>query len=69
MVGRGLGYSLLATRPAGDLSYDGKPLAIRPLSDNVRPSRIVLASRKGADLPEAAEAFAFLCREMFEHEL
>ena len=44
MVGYGLGYSLLVTRPEGDMTYDGKKLAIRPLRGNVRCSRIVLAS-------------------------
>ncbi|MBT4233140.1 MAG: LysR family transcriptional regulator, partial [Marinovum sp.] len=31
MVGHGLGYSILVTRPHGDMTYDGKKLAIRPL--------------------------------------
>lgn len=43
MVGRGLGYALLVTRPDGDRTYDGHALAVRPLRDAVPPSRIVLA--------------------------
>ncbi len=42
LVGRGLGYSILVTRPPGDLTYDGEALVIRPISDVVAPSRIVL---------------------------
>ena len=44
MVGCGLGYSLLVTRPDGDTTYDGHALAIRPLRDEVRSSEMVLAS-------------------------
>jgi DNA-binding transcriptional LysR family regulator len=44
MVGRGLGYSILVTRPDADTTYDGRQLAIRPLRDQVNTSSIVLAS-------------------------
>lgn len=44
MVGHGLGYSILVTRPHGDLTYDGKKLAIRPLESATENSLIVLAS-------------------------
>lgn len=43
MVGCGLGYSLLVTRPDGDRTYDGHPLAIRPLQGAPRSSRMGLA--------------------------
>lgn len=43
MVGCGLGYSLLVTRPKGDTTYDGHSLAIRPLTDDVDHSAMVLA--------------------------
>lgn len=43
LVARGLGVSLLITRPAGDRSYEGLPLAIRPLADAVEPGRLLLA--------------------------
>ena len=44
MVGRGLGYSLLVTRPRGDLTYEGASLIARPIKNNMTKSRIVLAS-------------------------
>lgn len=44
MVGHGLGYSILVTRPHGDRTQDGKPLVIRPLKDDIEPSQMVLAS-------------------------
>ena len=42
MVGRGLGYSLLVTRPPSDKTYDGQQLAIREIEDDVKPSPVVL---------------------------
>lgn len=44
MVGHGLGCSILVTRPHGDMTYDGRKLAIRPLLDAEVTSLIVLAS-------------------------
>ena len=67
MVARGLGFSLLATRPAAIMAYDGKLLTTRPLRDKVNPSRVVLARRRGAEDTEIVAAFAELCREFFEN--
>ncbi|MGI9509762.1 MAG: LysR family transcriptional regulator [Geminicoccaceae bacterium] len=61
LVGRGLGYSLLVTRPSGDLSYDGQGLAICPIRDAVRQSRIVLSTLRAlrpTRVMSAFEAFA-----------
>ncbi|MDH3666492.1 MAG: LysR substrate-binding domain-containing protein [Paracoccaceae bacterium] len=69
MVGHGLGYTLLATRPAADVTYDGKPLVARPLTIGTGPSRVVLAYRRGARLSKPAEEFAWLCREVFGADL
>ena len=63
-VGHGLGYSLLATKPAAPMSYDGRPLTMRPLADTVPPSRIVFAYRQSG-LPPAARAFRDACRDLF----
>ncbi|MDG2340899.1 MAG: LysR family transcriptional regulator [Paracoccaceae bacterium] len=46
LVGYGLGFSLLVTRPSGDTSYDGQPLSIRPLKNSAAKSSIVLARHK-----------------------
>ena len=66
MVGQGLGYALLATRPAAMQSYDGKPLVARPLSTPAKRSRVVLASRRGTHLSPLAERFTFLARAHFD---
>ncbi|WP_157982032.1 LysR substrate-binding domain-containing protein [Oceanicella sp. SM1341] len=65
LVGQGLGYALLATRPAAPVSYDGSRLAIRPLACDAPPSSIVFATRRGARLSPAAEEFAMMARDAF----
>ena len=65
MVGHGLGYALLVTKPASAMTYDGKALKIRPLKGKVTKSRMVLAQRKGLSLPPVAERFARLCYQFF----
>lgn len=65
-VAQGLGYTLLVTKPASTLSYDGKPLLSRPLDAAVNTSRIVLATTKGVELSDAAATLARICRQYFD---
>lgn len=65
MVGQGLGFSILATKPASNLSYDGHALVTRPLPASTRPSHTVLATKRGAHLPAAAQPFISVCKELF----
>jgi flavin reductase (DIM6/NTAB) family NADH-FMN oxidoreductase RutF len=67
MVGGGFGYSLLSTKPAASMSYDGAALVTRPLSEPAPPSRVVLARRANSALSPAAEAFSAECRSLFKH--
>jgi len=46
LVGYGLGFSLLVTRPMSDMTYDGQHLDIRPLKNKFTKSSIVLAHHK-----------------------
>ena len=39
MVARGMGYAILVQRPFADLSYEGKPLAVRPIHPAVAMCR------------------------------
>ena len=66
MVGRGLGYSILVTRPEGDTTYDGHALAIRPLRDPVAASPIVLARLSGLRPTRLVEAFGEVARGFLE---
>lgn len=51
MVAHGLGVAISYTRPSGDYSYDGQPLALRPIAEPLPVQRIVLACQE-----ERAEA-------------
>lgn len=65
LVGQGLGYSLLATKPAGNLSYDGNELIIRPLQTEIKASAIVMATRRDVVLSKAANELKHQCLEYF----
>ncbi|MGI9481952.1 MAG: LysR substrate-binding domain-containing protein [Hyphomicrobiales bacterium] len=65
LVGHGLGVSILATKPASAMTYDGKALRFRPLKTDVPASQIVMAWRKGLPLSDAATEFAECCRAHF----
>ena len=69
MVGHGLGFALLATKPASAMTYDGRALAARRLRTDAPPSRVLLAYRRGAALSRPAEEFAWLCRDFFGIDL
>ncbi|MGB1010836.1 MAG: LysR substrate-binding domain-containing protein [Thiolinea sp.] len=65
LVGQGLGYSLLATKPAADLSYDGHELVTRPLLTDIAPSTIVMVTRRGVPLSKAADELVQRCQTFF----
>lgn len=65
LVAHGLGYSLLATKPASNMSYDGHGLATVALDCQVPGSRIVLARKEGTQLSAAAATFSRHCRAFF----
>ncbi|MER2507278.1 MAG: LysR substrate-binding domain-containing protein [Amaricoccus sp.] len=69
LVAQGLGYSLLATRPASAMSYDGHALVTRPLADDVPPSRLVLARRRDGAMNAATRAFLWHCAAVFGLDL
>jgi flavin reductase (DIM6/NTAB) family NADH-FMN oxidoreductase RutF len=64
-VGHGLGYSILATKPANNMTYDGRALVARPLMRSFKNSRLVLATLKGRSLSAIAMEFAEHCRIFF----
>jgi flavin reductase (DIM6/NTAB) family NADH-FMN oxidoreductase RutF/DNA-binding transcriptional LysR family regulator len=69
MVGHGLGFTILATKPASAMTYDGRALVTRPLRAETEPARVALAYRRGIWLSRPAEEFAWLCREFFGVDL
>jgi flavin reductase (DIM6/NTAB) family NADH-FMN oxidoreductase RutF/DNA-binding transcriptional LysR family regulator len=64
-VGHGLGYSLLATKPANNMTYDGRALVVRPLTNAVKNSRLVLATLRSRPMSPMAREFAEHCRSFF----
>jgi flavin reductase (DIM6/NTAB) family NADH-FMN oxidoreductase RutF len=64
-VGHGLGYSLLATKPANNMTYDGRALVARPLTNPVKNSSLVLATLRGRPMSPMALDFTEHCRTLF----
>lgn len=58
LVGRGLGYSVLYQRPPLDITYEGRPVAARPIAEQVPALRVVLAYPAGTNLTARARRFA-----------
>lgn len=69
LVGRGLGYSLLVTRPHGDHSYDGQPLAVCRIRGEVEPGSIALARLARLRPTRVMTAFAAFCSARFQAKL
>ncbi len=65
LVGHGLGYGILATKPANNMSYDGRALVSRPLVIPVENCRLVIASLAGRPMSTTAQAFVGHCRAFF----
>jgi flavin reductase (DIM6/NTAB) family NADH-FMN oxidoreductase RutF len=65
MVGHGLGYSLLATKPASNMTYDGRALVTRPLEGEAPVSHVAIVRRPQTELSDVAQAFVEECRDFF----
>ena len=61
MVGHGFGYSLLMTKPANNMTYDGAALVTRSLKEQIS-ARSVIAAYRGS-LNPSARAFLQHCHE------
>ncbi|WP_024301096.1 LysR family transcriptional regulator [Pseudogulbenkiania sp. MAI-1] len=57
LVAHGVGVALSCTRPVGDQSYDGRPIACRPLRENPPPQRVVLAAPASGRVSPLVDAF------------
>lgn len=64
LVARGLGYSVLVTRPANAMSYDGRLLTTRPIRDDVAPTCMSIAYRCDWQPSSSAGAFLDACRQV-----
>ncbi len=66
LVGQGLGYSLLITRPHGDHAYDGSQLAVVPLRDDVEKGVIALATLQALRPTRLVSTFEEFCVSFFK---
>jgi len=66
LVGQGLGYSILITRPHGDHSYAGEELAVRPIAGDVERGVIALAALKQMRKTRLVAAFEEHCVDFFQ---
>lgn len=64
MVARGMGYAILVQRPAGDVSYEGRPLAVRPIHPGVRHVPVSMVWPQKTKLSAAAEAMLDLAEAL-----
>ncbi|MFZ1871884.1 MAG: LysR family transcriptional regulator [Chania sp.] len=62
MVGQGLGFAILVTRPYGQYSYDGQPLVTIELQDEVEGSGLVVAWLTRNQLTKPAQLFVEFCK-------
>ncbi|MGO1770007.1 MAG: LysR family transcriptional regulator [Microbacterium sp.] len=63
LVARGLGYSLFIQRPRNQMSYEGRPIAMRPLSPRPHRELATLAWRADREPSAAMSAFARVLKE------
>jgi flavin reductase (DIM6/NTAB) family NADH-FMN oxidoreductase RutF/DNA-binding transcriptional LysR family regulator len=68
MVGHGLGYSILVTQPATDRTYDGQPIKVVRLTDDIPPRHLVLAWRRDRPKNKIVENLLASCRAVFRYE-
>ncbi len=63
-VGKGLGFTLMAFQPPNPVTYHGDAVVAVPLSTDLGPQSIVLASRKGAGEQPLISDFIRSCQEV-----
>jgi len=62
LVGRGLGYSVLVTRPVHNLTYDGFELVTIPVRDDLPASNLVMAWHSRSRLTKPSQVFVSYCK-------
>lgn len=64
MVARGMGYAILVQRPAGDMSYEGRPLRVLPIHPAIRRVSVSMVWPESTRLSGAAEAMLALAERL-----
>lgn len=63
LVGQGLGFALLGTKPANGVTYDGMAVATRPILAGADASEVVMSLAPGRTPSEPTRLLMRLCRE------
>jgi len=62
MVGQGLGFSVLVTRPCSDITYDGQKLIHLEIEDEMPDSTLIMAYLQNNEPTRPAQLFMEYCR-------
>jgi DNA-binding transcriptional LysR family regulator len=68
LVARGLAWSVLMGRPAGDLSYDGLPVVYIRIADPLPANSVVAVYPRGAQPPRRVRELIRVCQQTFRVE-
>ena len=63
LVGQGLGYTVLITRPVVDSTYDGATVVMKPIRNRVNTSAVSLARLHKVEPTRVTLSFEKFCRE------
>lgn len=64
MVGQGLGFSVLVTRPLCDITYDGQQIKCIDIEDNMPASMLSMAYLRTSEPTRPAKLFMDFCRNI-----
>lgn len=65
LVGRGMGYAILVQQPASNQSYEGRPLAVRPIQPAVRSLPVAIAWPAAIRQSQSAMAMIELAMKLY----
>jgi DNA-binding transcriptional LysR family regulator len=68
LVARNLGYSVLVQRPATNVTYEGLPLAIRPIANAIPPLHVVMTWPAELHLHPRVEALIGYAESIFSRK-
>lgn len=66
LVARGMGYAVLVQQPAGDQSYEGRPLVVRPILPAIRTINVSLVWPRAVRPSQCARSMIDLARETYQ---
>lgn len=68
LVGRGMGYAILVQQPAGNQTYEGRPLVVRPIESGIRSIPVSIVWPETIRPSQSAAAMVALATELYRNE-